>query len=82
MSQSVKTKVNSRADRPDGEPVVTVVEVVGIAVARIEEHVPRVVDVAREDLARPVVAAGANVFESLIEPVAVRRQENGIIILL
>ena len=82
MSQSVKTKENSRADRPDGEPVATAAVVVGTAVARTEEHVPREVDAARVDLARPVVAAGANAAGTRTVPVAGRRQENGIIILL
>ena len=82
MSQSVKTKVNSRADRPDGEPVATAVAVVGIAAARIEVHAPRAVDAARVDLARPVVADGANAAGTRTAPVAGRRQENGIIIFL
>ena len=75
-------KVNSRADRPDGEPVVTVAVVAGIAAARIEAHVPRAVDAARVDQARPVEAVGANVGVTRTVPVAGRRQENGIIILL
>ena len=68
-------KVNSRADRPDGEPDVTEVAV-GTVVARIEFHAPRAVDVARVDMARPVGAAGANVEGTRIGPEAGRRQEN------
>ena len=75
-------KVNSRADRPDGEPEGTVVVVAGIAAARIEVHVRRGVDVARADLARPVHAEEANVAGTRTGPEAGRRQENGIIILL
>ena len=66
----------SSADRPDGEPVETVVAAVGIVMAGKEVHFPRADDAARVDLARPVVAVGTNAVGTRTEPVASRRQEN------
>ena len=60
--------------RANGEPIVPIVVVVRVHVARIEVEVVRVVRVARVERRRPVVAVRANIVERPIVAVASSRE--------
>ena len=64
----------SGADQAHGEPVVTVVPIVGVEVAVVEVHVPCVVAIVVRG--RPVVAVAAHIVDRSPIAVACSRQED------
>ncbi len=78
MTGKRDVKFCGRANRTHRETIVTVVVVVGVAVARVEVEVPGVVGVPRVELGRPVVTVRALVVEVRVPPVASSGQEENL----